>query len=98
MFRKALYFLFADQCEAIMPESPETKGHIHNTPVTSPNPMAGGVTPAIRESNRPLSNNTGKRHECIIMRKTFYALCRHGNISAFHEEQSLFSSYTVKLL
>ena len=41
-----------------MPESPETKSHLH-TPVTSPNTMAGGVTPAIRDSNRPLSNNTG---------------------------------------
>ncbi|XP_052817387.1 protein CBFA2T1-like isoform X1 [Mya arenaria] len=51
------YFLPIDHSEGIMPESPETKGH-HQTPVTSPVPMTGGVAaPAHRDPARPLSNN-----------------------------------------
>ncbi|KAL4234036.1 Protein CBFA2T1 [Mactra antiquata] len=47
-----------------MPESPETKGQGH-TPITSPTPMAGGVTPGLREASRPLSNNNHGEHSPV---------------------------------
>ncbi|XP_045191623.1 protein CBFA2T1-like isoform X2 [Mercenaria mercenaria] len=53
-----------NQCDSIMPESPETKGQGH-TPITSPTPMAGGVAPGLRESTRPHSNNNAGEHSPV---------------------------------
>lgn len=47
-----------------MPESPETKGQSH-TPITSPNPMAGGVNSGVRDPSRPPSNNNVGEHSPV---------------------------------